>query len=139
MLPGAVQAEAAHAPRTLVSANGRQTPLDALWDRPVAAFCGVGSPAGFRHTLEQCGCQVAGFEVFPDHHRYTPRDVDALALWAKGLSVSAVVCTCKDLVKLAVDQLGATPLWAVRIEIELLSGQAALESKLHIFCPAGRT
>ena len=81
--------------------------------QPVAAFCGIGNPAGFRHTLETCGCRVVGFREFPDHHRYTPADVDRLADWADGLGVSAVLCTGKDLVKLPVDRLGDRPLWAV--------------------------
>jgi tetraacyldisaccharide 4'-kinase len=136
--PEAVQAETAHAPRMLISAGGGQTPLDEIWDQPVAAFCGVGNPAGFRHTLEQCGCQLAGFREFPDHHRYTPRDVDWLTRWAEELDASAVVCTCKDLVKLAVDRLGDKPLWAVRIEIEFLSGQSALESRLRQLCSVGQ-
>jgi tetraacyldisaccharide 4'-kinase len=129
--PTAICAEAVHAPRSLISAGGERMPLDATWDQPVAALCGIGNPTGFRHTLEQCGCQTAGFREFPDHHRYTPRDVQRLARWADELEVSAVLCTCKDLVKLAVDRLGDKPLWAVRIEIEFLTGQAALESRLR--------
>ncbi|MHC4404870.1 MAG: tetraacyldisaccharide 4'-kinase, partial [Planctomycetota bacterium] len=46
-------AEVAHAPRVLRSAAGREEPVDALRGRPVAAFCGIGNPAGFRHTLER--------------------------------------------------------------------------------------
>jgi tetraacyldisaccharide 4'-kinase len=135
--PEAAMAEASHAPRTLISADGRTMPLDEIWERPVAAFCGVGNPAGFRHTLEQCGCQIADFWEFADHHRYTPRDVRQLAEWAAGLDVSAVVCTCKDLVKLDADRLGDVPLWAVRIDMEFLEGQAALESRLRKLGPAG--
>ena len=117
----------------MIAAGGRQAPLDEIWEQPVAAFCGIGNPAGFRHTLEQCGCRLAGFREFPDHHRYTPRQVDLLTRWAEGLGVSAVVCTCKDLVKLAVDRLGDKPLWAVRIEMEFLAGQVPLESRLRTF------
>lgn len=122
--PDAVFVEAAHAPQALISAAG-----------PVAAFCGLGNPAGFRHTLEQCGCRVVGFREFPDHHRYTPEDEDSLSQWAEELDVSAVLCTCKDLVKISRDRLGTKPLRAVQIELELLAGQAALESRLRKICP----
>ena len=66
-------------------------PLETIRGQSVAAFCGIGNPAGFRHTLETCGCRVAGFREFPDHHRYTPKDVDLLAEWSRGLGASAVV------------------------------------------------
>ncbi len=139
--PDAIFAEAAHAGkgvRNLLceAPEGpfRQKVPD-TFSGPVAAFCGIGNPAGFRHTLEQCGCRVVGFREFPDHHRYTPEDEDSLARWAEELEVSAVLCTCKDLVKISRDRLGTKPLWAVRIELELLGGQEALESRLRRFCP----
>ena len=96
----------------------------------VAAFCGIGNPAGFRHTVEQCGCTIVDFREFPDHHRYTPDDLKSLARWADGLDVSAVLCTCKDFVKINRDRLGGKPLSAVRIEMEFLDGREALESLL---------
>jgi tetraacyldisaccharide 4'-kinase len=131
----AMTAELIHAPRRLLSAAGAETPLDGVRGQPVAAFCGIGNPAGFRHTLEACGCRVVGFREFPDHHRYTQADLDALSAWADKLAVSAVLCTGKDLVKLSVDRLGDRPLWAVGIELEFLAGQEALESRLRALCP----
>jgi tetraacyldisaccharide 4'-kinase len=132
--PAALRAEAIHAPRMLVSASGEEMPLEAIRGRKVAAFCGIGNPAGFRHTLETCGCQVAGFREFPDHCRYTPSELDRLADWCRGLGAAAAVCTGKDLVKIPGDRLGSIPLWAVRIEMEFLSGQDALESRLRQLC-----
>ena len=128
--PKAIRAEAIHAPRTLISADGKQMPLDALRGRRVAAFCGVGNPTGFRHTLEACGCKVVALQEFPDHHRYTPDDVNHLAAWMATFDISAVVCTCKDLVKLPIEQLGSRPLWGVQIQMEFLTGQQELEARL---------
>ena len=128
--PQAVCAEAMHAPRVLLAADGREQPLAALEGAAVAAFCGLGNPAGFRHTLGTCGCRIASFREFPDHHRYTDADVASLAAWCERLDVSAVVCTEKDLVKLPVDRLGGRPLWALGVGLEFLGGQEALEAKL---------
>jgi tetraacyldisaccharide 4'-kinase len=105
--------------------------MEALRGQRVAAFCGIGNPAGFRHTIENFGCQIAGFREFPDHWRYTTRDADALADWATKLSVSAVLCTRKDLVKLSADRLGSLPLWAVQIQIEFLTGGDGLKERLE--------
>jgi tetraacyldisaccharide 4'-kinase len=141
LAPAAIRAEAIHAPRTLISAvsttlgwqlNCRPSlAVDTIHGQSVAAFCGIGNPAGFRHTLERCGCRIAGFREFPDHHRYSPSDVESLTEWAAGLGVSAVLCTHKDLVKLSNTQLGQLPLWAVGIELQFLAGQEALEPRLR--------
>ena len=100
-----------------------------------AAFCGIGNPAGFQYTLQSCGYRVAEFREFPDHHRYTRSDVESLAAWADRLEVAAVLCTHKDLVKLAVDQLGRRPLRAVRVGLEILAGRDELETKLRAVLP----
>ncbi len=135
--PRAVYAEMIHAPRGLISGSGGQAPLDFVGGRSVAAFCGIGNPAGFRHTLAACGCHVAGFREFADHHHYAPADLDALAAWARQLGASAIVCTRKDLVKLSVDSLGGRPLWALRVAAEFVTGQAELESRLRALLPIG--
>ena len=133
--PHATCAEAIHAPKRLISATGAQLPLDSMRDQRVAAFCGIGNPAGFRHTLKASGCRVVDFREFPDHHRYTPTDLERLSAWADSLNAAAVLCTGKDLVKLSTDHLGHCPLWAVDIELEFLTGQETFESRLHALLP----
>jgi tetraacyldisaccharide 4'-kinase len=148
LAPHADWLEITHAARGLVSIDGREEPLDSLRDKPVAAFCGLGNPAGFRHTLATCGYRVIDFREFPDHHRYTPADLKSLAAWAARLDVAAVLCTQKDMVKVGqvanlpagsrqvcnlphVDPPGAIrPLWAIRVGIDFLSGQETLEKRL---------
>jgi len=129
--PRALWLEVFHAPRGLVAASGREAPLETLRDNGVAAFCGIGNPAGFRHTLVRCGMRVLGFREFPDHHAYGPDDLAAVAAWADDLGAQAVVCTEKDLVKVCRDQLGRRPLWALRIGQEFLHGREALEARLN--------
>ncbi len=136
LAPDAVYLEAIHAPHGLLSAGGEEEPLDSLAGRPVGAFCGIGNPAGFRHTLETCGYRVADFREFPDHHAYARRDVESLIRWADGLEVAAVLCTHKDLVKLDVARLGRRPLRAVRVGLEILTGRDALEAKLRSLLPS---
>jgi len=128
--PECVWIEVAHAARSLISAGGAERPIESLRTEPVAAFCGLGNPAGFRHTLETCGYRVAGFREFPDHHRYDRSDIESLSEWVDLLDVAAVVCTHKDLVKLGIGQLGGRPLWALSIGLEILGGREALEAKL---------
>ncbi len=109
---------------------------ESLADLPVAAFCGLGNPAGFRHTLDECGSRVQAFREFPDHHLYDRSDVESLSDWAAKLDVAAVACTHKDLAKLELDRLGDRPLWALVVGIEFLRGQEEFEEQLAMLLPA---
>jgi tetraacyldisaccharide 4'-kinase len=130
--PQAAWVEAAHRPRSLVSVAGESTELDWLRGRRVAAFCGVGNPAGFRRTLEILGADVVAFREFPDHHAYGAGDVASLGEWSDRVDAGAVLCTMKDFVKLRAERLGlgGRPLRALAIGVELLAGSDSLESKL---------
>jgi tetraacyldisaccharide 4'-kinase len=128
--PQAVWCEAAHAAAALVNAAGKQQPIGAFAGRRVAAFCGIGNPAGFRHTLSAIGCEVAAWRAFADHHAYSPADLDSLSALAGDSRADALVCTEKDLVKLDRTNLGGRPLWAVAIEMQFLAGQDAVEELL---------
>jgi tetraacyldisaccharide 4'-kinase len=129
--PAALWLECRHAPRGLQSATGATAELAALAGKPIAAFCGIGNPTGFRRTLAECGLSVAAFREFPDHFSYGRADVESLAAWAGGLEVEAVLCTQKDLVKLGIDRLGPRPLWAVTIGLEIGAGKAEFEQRLE--------
>ena len=129
--PQALWVETAHRAKVLRAADGREEPLDMFHGAPIAAFCGLGNPAGFRHTLEGCGYRVQAFREFPDHHRYGQADLDDLASWVAGANVAAVLCTQKDLVKLKALELGSRPLWALGIELDFLTGQSELEAELE--------
>lgn len=133
--PQAIWLEVTHQPRCLRSAAGLETPLDTYAQQPVAAFCGIGNPRGFRHTLESIGYPVAAFREFPDHHAYTRADIAGLSAWADDAQAAAVICTQKDLVKICLEQLGARPLLALGIGLGFLSGREALLDQLLPLLP----
>jgi tetraacyldisaccharide 4'-kinase len=131
LAPEAIWLEVASRPSGLCSAAGVRGDLVQLAGQRVAAFCGIGNPAGFRHTLAGCGCELVDFREFPDHHPYAAADVDSLCRWVDGLeNIAAVLCTHKDLVKINVSQLGAAPLWALTIELEIMVGREEFEREL---------
>jgi tetraacyldisaccharide 4'-kinase len=129
--PRAEWIELTHRPERLVGFTQPQAALDSLAGQRVLAFCGIGNPAGFRHTLAACGYEVVGFLDFPDHHLYTRRDLERIAGVARQLDAAAIVCTQKDLVKVGGESLGKRPLWALRIGLEILAGREALETRLE--------
>jgi tetraacyldisaccharide 4'-kinase len=129
--PTAIWIECDHAPRELRSASGASAELGTIAGKPVAAFCGIGNPDGFRRTLQQCGFQVDAFREFPDHFAYQRADVESLAAWAASLPIEAAICTQKDLVKLGIDRLGQRSLWAVAIGLEISTGEGDFEARLQ--------
>ena len=129
--PAAAWAESSHTPQSLMSASGEQQALESLKRQPLAAFCGIGNPAGFRHSLQGRSYQVSGWREFADHHAYTAADIAALAAWSKELNVAAVICTGKDLVKIGDRWPGPKPLWALNSRLEITAGLGELEAALR--------
>ena len=133
--PHAAWVEVRHAPERWLSSSGSEQPVDAMSGQRLAAFCGLGNPSGFRHTLAELRLLLQAFREFPDHHLYDRQDVESLVEWAAKLDVAAVACTHKDLVKLELERLGDRPLWALVIGIEVLAGQHELEQQLTTLLP----
>jgi tetraacyldisaccharide 4'-kinase len=73
----------------------RLTEQDAR-DRKLFAFCAIGNPHAFVADLRDWGFQVAGHRFFPDHHRYTARDIDEIEREARAAGAGGVICTEKD-------------------------------------------
>lgn len=71
----------------------------ALAGRRVFAFAGIAHPEKFFATLRTIGATVAGQAPFPDHHRFTPREIAAIRREAAALGAVAVT-TRKDAVRL---------------------------------------
>jgi tetraacyldisaccharide 4'-kinase len=122
--------EARHAPRMLIEAGGPDRPLSELEGRAVGAFCGIGNPEGFERTLAALGTRVVGFRAFPDHHPYSAADVAELTTWLRASGADLALTTQKDLVKLRVANLGAVPLRALGIGLEVMSGASLLDEAL---------
>ena len=137
--PTAIWVEATHAPKWLQSPTGQQQPLERLAGKPIAAFCGIGNPAGFRHALVQCGYKLIAMREFADHFNYAAEHAAELARWADSLHVAAVVCTAKDLVKIGPLWSADKPLVALSGQLELLTGGKELETALAILADRAKS
>jgi tetraacyldisaccharide 4'-kinase len=122
---------ARHRPQCWLSVDGCRQDLEAFAERPVAAFCGLGQPGGFRRTLCDLGVRLCAFRLFPDHHHYTAGDMEDLAAWKEQWGPECVlVTTQKDLVKMRPGHSIGRDLWALRIAFDFQAGQDALDRKL---------
>lgn len=130
--PGVPLVETVHQPIEWIRSDQRTAGLDCTAARPAVAFCGLGNPEAFRHTLRTLGIDIQDFRTYPDHHAYTRADVEALRAWAAGQAKDClIVTTQKDLVKLRVTQLSGRELWALRIGLHISSGEEELHRRLR--------
>jgi len=79
---------------TISSSEGLS--LAGLEGRTVLAFAGIANPAQFFDSLETQGLKLAGTLSFPDHHRYSARDVSRIKERCGKEGVETVVTTEKD-------------------------------------------
>ncbi len=71
--------------------------------KPAVAFCGLGNPAAFRHTLRGMRIEPVAWYEFPDHHQYRPSEIRRLARHAHDLGAEMLLTTAKDSVNLDPD------------------------------------
>jgi tetraacyldisaccharide 4'-kinase len=94
---------------------------------PVYAFCGLGNPESFFESLRQTGYQLKGTATFPDHHKYTRRDMDSLERSAKAAGAEFLLTTAKDAMKLKdLDAVKSKDFsyWVIGMRIELDNEEA---------------
>lgn len=102
-----------------------------LQNQRVVAFCGIGNPQGFRHTLQEADAEIIEFLTFGDHHHFTAADLSQLQKLSQQ-HAAPLVCTGKDRVKLPDD----FPAESVEITLNFLAGEESLRTQLtHIVMP----
>lgn len=108
--------------------SGAPIPVDETLARRVVIFSGIGNPEAFRHlVISQQGVSVVDAVVFPDHHVYTDADMKDLLERAERAGASVLVTTEKDAVKLHSLAISTLPVWAVRLETDIVEGKDRFE------------
>jgi tetraacyldisaccharide 4'-kinase len=81
--------------------------VSALAGDRVLAFAGIGHPGKFFSTVAEAGISVQATQAFPDHHRYSRYEAEALVERAAREDL-VLLTTEKDLVRIARDPELAT-------------------------------
>jgi tetraacyldisaccharide 4'-kinase len=105
-----------HPPRTLAG-----QPWSGGAGTRVVAFAGIARPERFFAGLGSVGCEAVETRAFPDHHSYTPRDLEALAARARALDITCLVTTEKDAVRLSNDDVSGLQRRGVALGVVPLS------------------
>jgi tetraacyldisaccharide 4'-kinase len=113
--------------------------LAMLGTRKVLAFAGIGDPEKFFATLADAGIAVAERASFPDHHRYTAAEAQALIARADVADL-ALLTTEKDLARLAGDpRVAALAARASALPVHLVIAEAEAFADLIVNVVKRRT
>ena len=108
--------------------------LDSLKGLKVMSFCGIAAPGGFEGELERRGATILQRRRFADHHRYTQQEIiDAINL-SRELEADAIVTTEKDAVRFPRLDRCDVPLYFLRVDIEILSGEEDFRACISRIC-----
>ena len=91
------------------------------------AFAGLARPEVFTATLQELGVDLKGCRTFPDHHAYSPAELDRLTAAARGLGAEALVTTGKDWARLGERWDEELPLWVLEVEARIEDAEPVLE------------
>jgi len=98
-----------------------------IGDQGVLAVAGIGHPERFVQSLRDGGWNVVDSLTFADHHRYSQKDLDAIASKMTKAGAGAVFTTDKDAVRFSLLTL-SFPLYRVPLEVEFDPPHALFES-----------
>ncbi len=85
---------------------------------PLFAVAGIAQPSRLFDDLRGAGHTVVGTAAFPDHYRYSRRDVERLVRDARAAGAARIVTTEKDLVRLLPFRPFALPISCVPLTME---------------------
>lgn len=104
--------------KVLRALGGEETyPLDFLKGRRTALVCAIGHPEGFRDMVRLLGAELGPCLFFPDHHWYTPQDVNFIKDLLREAQV--ILTTEKDIWKLKEAGLDLPGLMVLETELEV--------------------
>ncbi len=86
---------------------------------PFFAFCGLGNPDAFLRDLRTWGTSISGQLIFPDHHRYTKRNILEIMRAGRRSGANAFVTTEKDAQNMAGLKFEEAPLYIAVIDLEV--------------------
>ncbi len=91
-------------------------PPEILRGKKILAFAGIARPESLERTLLDLGAAIVGYEIFPDHHEYRPKDLARVRERASRTEAEALVTTEKDLVRLMpFAPFSGLPVWALSV------------------------
>jgi tetraacyldisaccharide 4'-kinase len=104
-----------------------------LKGKRVLAFCGLGQPESFRHSLKTLEVELVDLKPFRDHQVYQEKDKHRLLEEAASLKAEVLMTTEKDALKLGNWPEGRAELLVLAIGVEIpdMNFWDVLETKIQ--------
>ncbi len=121
--------ESTHKPQCLQNLHDPddRRPLEFLRGKFIAALSGIARPESFEGSLKNLGAEMVFSARFADHHRFSDKELREFLARASRRDLGCIVTTEKDAVRIPAKIAGVekleVPIYFLRIEIEILSGQ----------------
>ena len=73
---------------------------DSLKGERVGLFSGIGDPDSFERLVAKLGLEIGFYFSFPDHHNFSPRDIEDIVALARDKKITTLLTTQKDAMRL---------------------------------------
>ena len=125
--------ECAHGPIHLEDLYTKERkPLNFLEEKWVGAVSAIAVPQNFENLLASLGAKVEIRRRFSDHHRFDRRDIDQFMQRCVERDMEMIVTTEKDAVRFPRPTEINVPVYFLRIEVRILSGQEAWDGLVDL-------
>jgi len=127
--------ECRHAPKHLQDVfSGEKKELSFLKGLKVLALSGIAVPSSFEQGLENLGAVIVDRNRFADHHRYTQQEIINIINKSKQIGASAIITTEKDAVRFPRLSRVDVPMYFLRVDIEMISGEEDFKTCISRIC-----
>jgi tetraacyldisaccharide 4'-kinase len=109
-------------------------PLERLRGTFIGSICGIAVPESFEGGLRQLGARVDLAKHYIDHHRYSEAEMQSFINRCLRRDLEMIVTTEKDAVRMPRMTDTPVPIYFLRVEIEILSGQESWEHCVGRIC-----
>ncbi len=133
--PRALIVESVHSPIGFYRLGAPQplSTIESLKGKTVALLSGIGNPDSFERSIKRLGLTVGAHFRFPDHHSYSPDDMDEVRRRLEGKAIDTLVTTQKDSVRLLALDLKdySFPVMVLRIALKITKNEEAFYNRLR--------
>ncbi|MBD3379914.1 MAG: tetraacyldisaccharide 4'-kinase [Candidatus Omnitrophica bacterium] len=139
--PGKIIVSAGYKALCLTDVTGCSYPVEMLKGTGVLPVCGIGNPFQFLHMLERLGCRFVSKKIYPDHYRYSRKDLDEIEGELSATGARYLVTTAKDMTKLGELDLSAfeEKILVLKIAVKITEGEKELDAGLDSLFNGKRT
>lgn len=133
--PGAEIIECTHRAKYLEDVfTGERHRFDLFKGRRIATICAIARPESFENFLADQGGEIVYCERFMDHHRYRQQEMIDFVNASISHDAEIILTTEKDAVRFPKLDRRDLPIYFLRIEIDILSGQETFNDCIARIC-----